>query len=607
MIRTVRFPLAPALALLIALGMTLGSVTAQDKGPALADGNWKLSYKPALLVDSPLLIFSVKTTDGKPKGEFVAAAPNSPFTFKEITIDGTKLTVKVAAGDRPLTLVATIDPKSPNKILGTFGDEQLLTRGVLESTTDTTVDMQARPNAPKAPEPFLAAQKIVAEANALQNKLRQAKEPEAREELQTKLKEAQKAVEDKVPALYKETIEKHGKTLFAAEAATQLLRSAIRTKATSQDVSSWLKVLEEEVSPYGAGLKRSIMLTNAESLKAGKDYAPLTASIAKQAMDGLKETESLNLQSRALKLLKSSQIAMNATDDAKATDAKLEKLELALDKEYFSKVPPFKAAKFAGRKDGKANRVAVLELFTGAQCPPCVAADVAFDALEKSYEPKDLVLIQYHMHIPGPDPMTNPDTMARWDYYRKLYPMGIRGVPSSLVNGKSNIPVGGGMANSKSSYDKLTKEFTSFLEETTDIKIGGTADLTGETVKISVNVDGVKDATPETKLRLLLVEEEIRFLGGNGIRFHHQVVRAMPGGSAGTEIKEASTKKTEEVDLAKLRSTLSKYLDGFEQERGMTFADKPLALKHLKVIVLVQDDKTGEILQAAEIAVKGGK
>ena len=58
-----------------------------------------------------------------------------------------------------------------------------------------------------------------------------------------------------------------------------------------------------------------------------------------------------------------------------------------------------------------ANKVAVLELFTGAQCPPCVAADVAFDALEKSYKHTDLILLQYHMHIPGPDPLTNPDTM----------------------------------------------------------------------------------------------------------------------------------------------------------------------------------------------------
>ena len=53
-----------------------------------------------------------------------------------------------------------------------------------------------------------------------------------------------------------------------------------------------------------------------------------------------------------------------------------------------------------------------MELFTGAQCPPCVAADVAFDVLEKTYKPADLVLIQYHLHIPGPDPLTNAASEA---------------------------------------------------------------------------------------------------------------------------------------------------------------------------------------------------
>ena len=75
-----------------------------------------------------------------------------------------------------------------------------------------------------------------------------------------------------------------------------------------------------------------------------------------------------------------------------------------------------------------------------------MAADVAFDALLKTYKPTDLVLVQYHMHIPGSDPMTNPDTIARWDYYRKHFPENIRGVPSSLFNGKPAGGGGGGMS-----------------------------------------------------------------------------------------------------------------------------------------------------------------
>src|SRR4029453_194767 len=84
----------------------------------------------------------------------------------------------------------------------------------------------------------------------------------------------------------------------------------------------------------------------------------------------------------------------------------------------------------------KGDRGAVLGLFTGAQGPPCVAADFAFDGLEKTYKPADVVLIQYHVHIPGPDPMTNPSTEARWKYYLEKLPDDVGGVPTALFNGQ---------------------------------------------------------------------------------------------------------------------------------------------------------------------------
>ena len=60
-----------------------------------------------------------------------------------------------------------------------------------------------------------------------------------------------------------------------------------------------------------------------------------------------------------------------------------------------------------------------MEIFTGAECPPCVAADVGFDALLKSYKPTEFIGLQHHLHIPGPDPLTNADTVARADLLRQ--------------------------------------------------------------------------------------------------------------------------------------------------------------------------------------------
>src|SRR5262249_44678338 len=147
------------------------------------------------------------------------------------------------------------------------------------------------------------------------------------------------------------------------------------------------------------------------------------------------------------------------------------------------------------RKDKDANRVAVMELFTGATCPPCVAADAAFDALKMSYQPKDLVLIQYHMHIPAPDTLTNPDTIARWNYYSGKFAAEMRGVPSALFNGKpfgkyDNDPThggGGAMSNAENKFGQYRNVIDPLLEEKSALKISGTAKRAGDKINISVN------------------------------------------------------------------------------------------------------------------------
>ncbi|MFT3883843.1 MAG: hypothetical protein QM703_29955 [Gemmatales bacterium] len=276
------------------------------------------------------------------------------------------------------------------------------------------------------------------------------------------------------------------------------------------------------------------------------------------------------------------------------------KSEEELDSEYLSTVPPFKPAKFTGRKESEANQVAVLELFTGAQCPPCVAADVAFDALEKAYDHKDVVLLQYHMHIPGPDPLTNPSSLARWDYYRKHFPNDMRGTPSTLFNGKPNAGGGGGMANAESKFQQFTKLINPILEKTTPVKITGSAGRSGDKIDIRLEVYGA-EAEEQLKLRLFLVEETIKYVGGNRLRFHHQVVRAMPGGPEGVVINNKTFKHQVNVDVGSIRGELTKYLDGFAANRSFPNPARPLDLKNLRVIAIVQNDKTAEIVQAAQL------
>jgi hypothetical protein len=230
-----------------------------------------------------------------------------------------------------------------------------------------------------------------------------------------------------------------------------------------------------------------------------------------------------------------------------------------------------------------------------------VAADVGFDALIKTYKTSELILLQYHLHIPGPDPLTNSYSESRMAYYRKLFPGKVGGTPSTLFNGDAQAGGGGGMANAEAKYKQYRMIIDPMLEDTVEAKITGSVKVEGDKISASVEVSGAKG--DNVKVHLMLVEDNIRYVGGNGLRFHHHVVRA-PIGEA-VDVKDGALKHTATVDLLKVKGSQKKYWEEFENG-GRTFpnSDRPLELKGLKVVALVQNEKTGEILTATQMDVK---
>ena len=107
-------------------------------------------------------------------------------------------------------------------------------------------------------------------------------------------------------------------------------------------------------------------------------------------------------------------------------------------------------------------------------------------------------------------------------------------------------------------------------------------------------------------LRFALAEERVRYTGGNGIRYHHMVVRAMPGGVKGVALTKKSAEETVTFDPEALRGELTKYLDDFAKNEGQfPRSDRPLAMKNLKLIAFVQNDATREVLHAVQVDVDG--
>ena len=290
----------------------------------------------------------------------------------------------------------------------------------------------------------------------------------------------------------------------------------------------------------------------------------------------------------------------------KTHNGSLDGLEAALDTEYQKRFPnPVHPAVYKPTEK-RTDRVVLAEVFTGSGCPPCVAADLAFDAAMERYNHKELAVVMYHQHIPRPDPMTNPDTQARAKSY------GVTGVPTYVIDG--NKTVGGGSRDmTQRKFESVEKEIDKDLEAVPEARIKVDASVAANAVKVGAEVAGVESESEDLKVQILLVEKELRYTGENGVRFHPMVVRATGGEKAGGYPLEPEGEHTFEAsfDLDAVSKALKEHLDDYEAKghRGESFkfSEKKYQINRsgLAVVVFVQDDKTKHVLQAAYVDLGG--
>jgi tetratricopeptide (TPR) repeat protein len=254
----------------------------------------------------------------------------------------------------------------------------------------------------------------------------------------------------------------------------------------------------------------------------------------------------------------------------------------------------------------RTNRTALAELFTGSGCGPCVAADLGFDGLLERYNRQELVVLVYHLHIPLPDPMTNPATVERGKYY------GVPGTPTPVIDGFRLPSSGGSRDMTRGFYDRVNPRVETELESPAHAELKLTAALEGERIKANVTVDKITAASPDLKLHLALTEDELRYTGENGIRFHPMVVRSLAGkDSLGFAVASAGPTNIEwTFDLKAMSDQLKRYLDSYEQQghRGdtFTFSDKKFQIdpNNLSIVAFVQDMKTKAVLQTVYLKVR---
>ena len=370
--------------------------------------------------------------------------------------------------------------------------------------------------------------------------------------------------------------------------ALELLSQASEKKAKPEEVRSWADKAVKWAEAYGPRWQREVSINVAEVLADQKGFGSVSLQYARQAERSLDaKKDSPGVQRRVLRALVAALNNSDKKDEAKEVETRLEKIPVVV-------APPF-----PGRQ-GKSDRVVLVELFTGAQCPPCVTADVAFDALHQSYKSGDVVFLEYHLNVPRPDPLTNKDTEEREKYYGKA----IEGTPTMFVNGKVGPPPGGrGEDDAQGKYDEYSALIQPLLEKPAKAQIKATTKVADGKTHVKVDVSDLAETGEDVRLRLAIVEEQVAYKGGNRVALHHQVVRGFVGdGANGMALKEKTGRQVTAIDLEAVRKSLKEYMKSSVDATGPYFGKEPsVDLKNLRLVAFVQNDDTGEILQAVQV------
>jgi tetratricopeptide (TPR) repeat protein len=235
-------------------------------------------------------------------------------------------------------------------------------------------------------------------------------------------------------------------------------------------------------------------------------------------------------------------------------------------------------------EDAKADeeKVVLAELFTGATCPPCVAADLGFDLILANQPHSKVVVLEYHLSIPASDPMATKETAARARYYMRRR----QSTPQSFYDG-GNVLAGAPSADmGEEYYGKAMGRVKAATEKTLELRLS--ARLTWQDAGAHVEViisPLVKLESQDLRLHLVIYEDEVDFKGSNGISTHRCVVRTMVEGPDGLPIS-----------LMDEHTTLSRPIDGSIFEN-----------KNMGLVAFVQDRRSRRILQAQAVVFKAGK
>jgi tetratricopeptide (TPR) repeat protein len=264
-----------------------------------------------------------------------------------------------------------------------------------------------------------------------------------------------------------------------------------------------------------------------------------------------------------------------------------------------------------GRRTGK---VMLAELFTGAECGPCVASDIAFDALGEYYPRTEVEILEYHVHIPGPDPLTTNDSWSRYQMYRG------GGTPTVVIDGRESIVGGGPKYIARNRFNLYRYAIQKYKGDEPGMILTIDVLRRHDSIAVAAHVRQIRERVKEGNcvLHIALVERSVDYTGGNGISRHAMVVRGLFGGAAGTPVSSNLPEETLQLtlDIAAVEAGIRDLLRDPKSQpswpgrkrnfSGWRSVPRDIDSSNLTVVAWIQDAVTHEVLQSVSEDVPSG-
>ncbi len=267
----------------------------------------------------------------------------------------------------------------------------------------------------------------------------------------------------------------------------------------------------------------------------------------------------------------------------------------AMERLLEGRIPGFGPASTYRAPDGKRpTRTVLAELFTGAHCKPCAAADLAFEGIDAHFRDAEVVVLQHHLPVPAVEPLVVPAAITR------ARALKIRGTPSVVVDGFERVNRLGGQASKAAErFATLRMVLERRLESSTPWRLGVDGTLDKGVVRMTATIEGPADRT--VTLRAYVAERTMLFPGGNGIVLHRWVTRHdLSDGGVAVAATDGARTIERSVSLDDILDIVDEHLDGVEDRTNQPFAMRPdrVAERQLAVIAFLED-ASGRVVQAA--------